>query len=74
MDQGDAEFFGVGDVAENDRLSVDFDLSLIRRIGAAEDLHQRALARAVLAHQREHFATLQVRATRRRARRRRGIA
>ena len=42
MDQGDAKFFGVRDFAENHRLAEDFELSLIGRIGPAEDLHQRA--------------------------------
>ena len=38
---------------------VDPDLALVGRVRAAEDLHQRALARAVLAHQGEHFARAQ---------------
>ena len=50
------------------------DLALVRRVRAAEDLHQRALAGAVLAHQREHLAGAERQRDVSRARPRRGSA
>ena len=38
------------------RLAVDGDFAFVGQLNAAQDLHQRALASAVLAHQRQHFA------------------
>ena len=50
-DHADAGGPGGGRRAELDRLAVDEDLALLRAVDAVEDLHQRALAGAVLAEQ-----------------------
>ena len=60
VDERDAQPLGLADIGNGDRVSVDGDLSLVGRVGAAQDLHQRALAGAVFAHQRQHLARLKV--------------
>ena len=45
---------------ERDRLAVEPDLALVGLVEAVEDVHQRRLARAVLAQQRMHLALPQV--------------
>ena len=74
MDQRDAESLGVGDAAEDDGLAVDEQFPCVRLISAAEDLHQRAFARAVFAHEREHFAGSELKAAPPATPRRRGTA
>ena len=46
--------------AEHDLLAVEQDLALVGPVEAVEDVHQRRLARAVLAEEREHLALAQV--------------
>ena len=43
-------------IGGNKGLAVDFDLSIVGPVSAAEDFHQRAFARAVLTDERVHFA------------------
>ena len=45
--------------ADRDRLAVDEDLALVRAEHAVDDVHQRRLARAVLAEQRVDLAAPQ---------------
>ena len=57
VDQRDAEPLRVAHAGEaSTALPVDQDLALVGLLRAAEDLHQRALAGAVLPHQRQHLA------------------
>jgi len=44
---------------EPDRLPIEDDLALIRRVNAAQDFHERALAGAVLAEQAMDLAASQ---------------
>jgi len=62
VDQRDARVLSGLHVAEDPLLSVDDYLASIRLIDTGQDLHQRALARAVLANDPEHLtrADLQV--------------
>lgn len=53
----DAAGDGVARVVEGDPLAVDGDGALVRLLHAVEDLHQRRLAGAVLAHEGVHRAT-----------------
>ena len=48
--------------AEADRLPLDHDLALVRVVEAVEDVHQRRLARTVLAEERVHLSLAQVEA------------
>ena len=52
VDDGGAGRLGVAGRADRDGLAVDVDAAGVGGVGAAQDLHQRGLARAVLAHQR----------------------
>src|SRR5205814_7898561 len=56
MDHADAEPDGVGRAADRDRAAVIDDLAGIRPGQAVDDVHQRALAGAVLAQQRVHLS------------------
>ncbi len=56
MDHADAEPAGVGGSVHHHRRAVDGDLAGVRPMDAAEDLHQRRLARAVLADQPDDLA------------------
>ena len=60
VDDGDARRLGVAHACEADRLAGDPDLAVIGRVDAGEDLHQRRLAGAVLAHQSVDLAAAQV--------------
>ena len=55
MDEGDALLPGVPRVGQVDFRAGDLQLAPVRRDDAAEDLHQRALAGAILAHQHVHL-------------------
>jgi hypothetical protein len=59
VDERDAVALGLAHVREHDRSAVDGNLSLVRQVSAAEDLHEGALARAVLAHERQDFARVE---------------
>ena len=56
VDDRDPGRLGVADAGEAHRLAADPDLALVVGVHAGEDLHQRRLAGAVLAHQRVHLA------------------
>ncbi|KAF1061132.1 MAG: hypothetical protein GAK39_05910 [Variovorax sp.] len=58
VDDDDAELLAVGDAPEAARLALEQDLAVVRVAGvdAAEHLHQRGLASAVLAHHRVDLA------------------
>ena len=60
VDDGDARPFGVADAGEADGGAVDQDLAGVGGLDAGEDLHQRRLAGAVLAHERVHLAGAEV--------------
>jgi hypothetical protein len=51
-----------GDREIVDGLAVDADLAAVRLVDAGQDLHQRGLARAVLAHQGVNLARAQIEA------------
>ena len=52
MDHRDAGIQRVQRRADHQRLAGKADLAAVGRVDAGDDLHQRGLARAVLAHQR----------------------
>ena len=56
----DAGCPGTTGIAEHDRLAVDRDRAVVRRVQPRQNLHQRALAGAVLADQRHHLAGAQL--------------
>ena len=56
VDQVDAQGAGLARVADFDRLTIENDLARIRRVHARENLHQGALAGAVLSHHGMDFA------------------
>jgi hypothetical protein len=56
VDDADAGALGIERVRERDAASEQRDLALVGVVRAAEDLHQRRLAGAVLADQRVHLA------------------
>jgi hypothetical protein len=58
VDHPDPRGDRVAGVVEGDELVVDEDLALIRLIEAVEDVHERGLARPVLAEQAEDLATI----------------
>ena len=60
MNDADAERLRLARARTVDRLAVEEDFAGIRLIDAGEDLHQRRLAGAVLAHQRMHFAAIEI--------------
>ena len=60
MDYADAQLLRAARRADFDRLAIEQDLALVGLVDAGEDLHQRRLAGAVLAHQRMHFAGVQL--------------
>ena len=59
MDDGDAGRFGLAHVGKRSEVAIDANLTVVARIDAGEDLHQRRLAGAVLAHQGVNFAAPQ---------------
>ena len=59
MDKGDARVQGLGGGMEGDGLAVQDDLSLVGLQYAAQDVHQRGFAGAVVAQQRADFSCLQ---------------
>ena len=59
VDDANAERERIARTLNLDVLAVDDDAALVFAVGAAEDLHQRGLARAVLAEQHVHFAAVQ---------------
>ena len=59
MNQRNALPFGFRNAVQNNRLTPDRNLPRIRLIGPAQNLHERAFARPILAHQREHFPLMQ---------------
>ena len=56
VDHRDARLPGVERIARTIRLAVEPHLAFVRLMGAREHFHQRALARAVFADQRQHLA------------------
>ena len=58
-DHGHAEPARIRGVAHRDHLAIGQDLALVSPVGAAQDLHQRGLARAVLAHHHVDLAGVQ---------------
>ena len=56
MDERDPSAKYLGGAARRQRPTAQLDRSLARRKHAPEDLHQRALAGAIFAHERMHFA------------------
>ena len=60
MDHADAVVKGVLGGADDDFLSVDLDLALIREIDAGEHIHKRRLAAAVFAEQREDLSAVNI--------------
>ncbi len=56
IDDGDAEVLRLAGAVEDDRLAVEDDLAAVRLVDPGEDLHQGALAGAVLADEPEDFA------------------
>eukprot|EP01022_Parablepharisma_sp_SALTPOND_P020740 TRINITY_DN385_c0_g1_i13.p1 TRINITY_DN385_c0_g1~~TRINITY_DN385_c0_g1_i13.p1 ORF type:complete len:868 (-),score=317.47 TRINITY_DN385_c0_g1_i13:3732-6335(-) len=56
VDQVDAGGAAGGGIAQGDRFSVQQDLAVVRRMDAGQHFHQRALAGAVLPHQRVDLA------------------
>ena len=60
VDDGDAGPLGVADAGEADGRAVDQDLAGVGGLDAGEDLHQRRLAGAVLAHERVNLAGAEV--------------
>ncbi len=59
MDDGDPGCLGVAHIGEAGGFSIDADGALVVRVDAGQDLHQRRLAGAVLAHERMDFARAQ---------------
>ena len=59
MDDADAEFLRPAGRSDLDRLAFQQDLAVIGLVDAGQDLHQRRLAGAVLAHQGVHLAGAQ---------------
>jgi len=51
VDHRDAGVLRVARVVKSDRAPIEHDLAIVPGIDAAHDVHQRRLARAVLAHQ-----------------------
>ena len=74
VDHADAEMAGGGRARNADRLPVPEDLALVRRERPVDDLHQGALARAVLAENRVDLARHHLEARRRRSRAPRGTS
>ena len=70
----DAELDGLGGRAHRRRLAVDLDRAVVGLLHAVQDLHQRGLAGAVLAHDRVHGGRLGRRCRCRGWRRHRGIS
>ena len=60
MDHADAVVKGVLGGADDNFLSVDLDLALIREIDAGEHIHKRRLAAAVFAEQREDLSAVNI--------------
>src|SRR5260370_20506391 len=59
VDRGDSGGLRFARIAERDGLAVDLNLSLVRQMRARQDVHQRRLARAVLAEQRMDLAGIE---------------
>jgi len=60
MDEGDSSGAGLPGAGEADRSSLKSDGALIGGDDASENLHQRALARSVFAHQNVNFPFAQI--------------
>ena len=60
MDHADAAGKGIFGRGNGHRLTLDVDLTLVREIDAGEHVHQRGLAAAVFAQQRQYFAAINV--------------
>ena len=60
VDEGDSSAAGLAGAGEAHSSAVNGDGALIRRNDASEDLHQRALARSVFAHQNVNFPFAQI--------------
>ena len=60
VDHADAQIEGVLRRADHDVLSVDRDRALVREIDAGEHVHQRGLAAAVFAQQRQDLAAIDI--------------
>ncbi len=56
VDDGDPVVQGLPGIAQVDRLSGEPDAATVVGVDAGQDLHQRRLARSVLAHERMHLA------------------
>ena len=67
VDDGDAVALGVAGAVQHERLAVEEQLAGVVGVGAAEDLHQRALAGPVLADEGMDLAAVDGRRTRRSA-------
>ena len=59
VDHADAESEGVGGVADVHRLAIDFDRTLVRRVGAEEYVHEAGFAGAVLAEEAKNIACVE---------------
>ena len=59
MDLGDAQLPGNDGIADVLQLAVNVNLALVVHQRPREDVHQRGLARAVFAQQRQHLARIQ---------------
>jgi hypothetical protein len=60
VDDADPELLGVLGTVDGHPLPVEEELALVGRVDAGQQLHQRGLAGAVLADQRQHLAAAQV--------------
>jgi hypothetical protein len=60
MDDADAQLLGGARARDVDGLAIEAHLAAVFRVDAGEDLHQRGLAGAVLAHQRVHLVGQQL--------------
>ncbi len=59
MNESDAVALGFPHVAQNDGLAVDEDFAFVGQVRSPEYFHEGALARAVFAHQGQHFPGLE---------------
>src|ERR1019366_779110 len=57
VDGLDAQTARVGNRPEGHLLALDVDLAGVGRLEAAQNLHERALSRPVVAHQAEHLSS-----------------
>ena len=59
VDHTDAQFDGIVGIVDLNRTLTDLDLALVLRVEAVEDIHQRALARAVFAQESQDLSRIQ---------------